>query len=222
MQSSRMRRKICCLILDIGCLKKNITQKPPKCGKGIHGPLFLKRACRSPLKRGSFHGQFLPRRRTRAGVRRASHGSEPVYAPHRKGRVLRLREDRRPRRGGARLPAHHPLGEEVLPSAAGGTARPSTSTENTCDSRPNRRPWTRSSSASTPTTWPPSAAWTTTSPRAIPSGTTSTRRQGAVFVGVSFEPDRFHFSGSVGIDPDDMHGCDVFLTSCSTATWSRS
>jgi formate hydrogenlyase subunit 6/NADH:ubiquinone oxidoreductase subunit I len=38
-----------------------------------------------------------------------------------------------------------------------------------------------------------------------------TRRQGAVFVGVSFEPDDFHFSGSVGIDPDDTTGSDVFL-----------
>ncbi len=39
-----------------------------------------------------------------------------------------------------------------------------------------------------------------------------TRRQGAVFVGVSFEPDTYHFSGSVGIDPYDTTGCDMFLT----------
>lgn len=39
-----------------------------------------------------------------------------------------------------------------------------------------------------------------------------TRRQGAVFVGVSFTPDGFHFSGSVGIDPGDTTGSDVFLT----------
>ena len=39
-----------------------------------------------------------------------------------------------------------------------------------------------------------------------------TRRQNAVFIGVSFEPDKFHFSGSVGIRPEDSTGCDVFLT----------
>ena len=39
-----------------------------------------------------------------------------------------------------------------------------------------------------------------------------TRRQNAIFVGVSFEPDRWHFSGSVGIDSRDPSGCDVFLT----------
>jgi len=39
-----------------------------------------------------------------------------------------------------------------------------------------------------------------------------TRRQDAVFIGVSFEPDDFHFSGSVGIRPDDPTGCDIFLT----------
>ena len=38
-----------------------------------------------------------------------------------------------------------------------------------------------------------------------------TRRQGAVFIGVSFTPDEFHFSSSVGIDPHDPEGCDVFL-----------
>ena len=38
------------------------------------------------------------------------------------------------------------------------------------------------------------------------------RRQGAVFIGVSFEPDSYHFSGSVGIDPYDTNGFDVFLT----------
>jgi sulfhydrogenase subunit beta (sulfur reductase) len=41
-----------------------------------------------------------------------------------------------------------------------------------------------------------------------------TRRQGAVFVGVSFEPDQYHFSGSVGIDPQDPSGSDLFLTRC--------
>lgn len=41
-----------------------------------------------------------------------------------------------------------------------------------------------------------------------------TRRQGAVFVGVSFEPDEYHFCGSVGIDPQDTTGFDVFLTKC--------
>jgi sulfhydrogenase subunit beta (sulfur reductase) len=39
-----------------------------------------------------------------------------------------------------------------------------------------------------------------------------TRRQGARFIGVSYVPDKFHFAGSVGIDPYDMTGCDVFLT----------
>ncbi len=39
-----------------------------------------------------------------------------------------------------------------------------------------------------------------------------TRRQGCLFVGVSYEPDEFHFSGSVGIDPYDMQGFDIFLT----------
>ncbi len=39
-----------------------------------------------------------------------------------------------------------------------------------------------------------------------------TRRQGALFVGVSFEPDEFHFSGSVGIYPQDTTGFDAFLT----------
>ena len=40
------------------------------------------------------------------------------------------------------------------------------------------------------------------------------RREGAVFVGVSFEPDAYHFAGSVGIRPEDGSGCDVFLTKC--------
>lgn len=39
-----------------------------------------------------------------------------------------------------------------------------------------------------------------------------TRRQGALFVGVSYEPDKYHFSGSVGIDPFDSTGFDVFMT----------
>jgi len=39
-----------------------------------------------------------------------------------------------------------------------------------------------------------------------------TRRQGAIFIGVSFVPDASHFSGSVGIRPDDPTGCDIFLT----------
>ncbi|MCP4292573.1 MAG: hypothetical protein GY780_12155 [bacterium] len=39
-----------------------------------------------------------------------------------------------------------------------------------------------------------------------------TRRQGVTFVGVSYEPDKYHFSGSVGIDPFDTAGFDVFLT----------
>jgi len=38
------------------------------------------------------------------------------------------------------------------------------------------------------------------------------RRQGARFIGVSYVPDKFHFAGSVGIDPYDMTGSDVFLT----------
>ncbi len=38
------------------------------------------------------------------------------------------------------------------------------------------------------------------------------RREGARFIGVCFTPDKFHFSGSVGVDPDDAAGCDVFLT----------
>ncbi|MBU0741319.1 4Fe-4S dicluster domain-containing protein [bacterium] len=37
------------------------------------------------------------------------------------------------------------------------------------------------------------------------------RRQEAVFVGVTFTPDLYHFSGSVGIGPDDTTGFDVFL-----------
>lgn len=40
------------------------------------------------------------------------------------------------------------------------------------------------------------------------------RREGAVFVGVSFEPDAHHFSGSVGIGSRDSTGFDVFLTKC--------
>jgi len=39
-----------------------------------------------------------------------------------------------------------------------------------------------------------------------------TRRQDAIFIGVSFTPDKYHFSGSVGIRPEDNLGCDVFLT----------
>jgi formate hydrogenlyase subunit 6/NADH:ubiquinone oxidoreductase subunit I len=39
-----------------------------------------------------------------------------------------------------------------------------------------------------------------------------TRRQGALFVGVSFDPDRWHFSGSLGIEANDSTGSDVFLT----------
>ncbi len=39
-----------------------------------------------------------------------------------------------------------------------------------------------------------------------------TRRQGAIFIGVSFEPDKYHFCGSVGIRPEDSTGCDIFLT----------
>jgi formate hydrogenlyase subunit 6/NADH:ubiquinone oxidoreductase subunit I len=39
-----------------------------------------------------------------------------------------------------------------------------------------------------------------------------TRRQGAIFIGVSFEPDEYHFSGSVGLYPHDSAGCDIFLT----------
>lgn len=39
-----------------------------------------------------------------------------------------------------------------------------------------------------------------------------TRRQGAVFIGVSYDPDAYHFSGSVGIDPQDTVGSDLFLT----------
>ncbi len=38
------------------------------------------------------------------------------------------------------------------------------------------------------------------------------RREEAAFVGVSFEPDAFHFSGSVGIGSRDSSGFDVFLT----------
>jgi sulfhydrogenase subunit beta (sulfur reductase) len=38
------------------------------------------------------------------------------------------------------------------------------------------------------------------------------RREGAVFFGVSFVPDEFHFSGSVGVAPHDPTGCDAFLT----------
>ena len=40
------------------------------------------------------------------------------------------------------------------------------------------------------------------------------RREGAVFIGVGFEPDSFHFAGSVGIRPDDNTGSDIFLTKC--------
>ena len=39
-----------------------------------------------------------------------------------------------------------------------------------------------------------------------------TRRRGAVFIGVDFVPDRYHFSGSVGIRPQDPTGCDIFLS----------
>jgi len=37
------------------------------------------------------------------------------------------------------------------------------------------------------------------------------RREGAVFIGVSFEPDPWHFSGSVGIGSREMRGFDMFL-----------
>ena len=37
------------------------------------------------------------------------------------------------------------------------------------------------------------------------------RREGALFVGVTFAPDQWHFSGSVGINPNDADGFDVFL-----------
>ena len=33
-----------------------------------------------------------------------------------------------------------------------------------------------------------------------------------MFIGVSYEPDQYHFSGSVGIDPQDTRGFDIFLT----------
>jgi len=39
-----------------------------------------------------------------------------------------------------------------------------------------------------------------------------TRREGALFIGVSYEPDQYHFAGSVGIRPEDNAGCDIFLT----------
>ena len=38
-----------------------------------------------------------------------------------------------------------------------------------------------------------------------------TRRTGARFVGISFEPDEFHFSRSVGIRVEEMGGFDLFL-----------
>lgn len=38
------------------------------------------------------------------------------------------------------------------------------------------------------------------------------RRQGAIFIGVSFKPDKYHFSASVGIGPFDMSGFDLFLS----------
>jgi len=38
------------------------------------------------------------------------------------------------------------------------------------------------------------------------------RREGVVWVGVSYEPDEFHFSGSVGIGPLETEGFDVFLS----------
>ena len=37
------------------------------------------------------------------------------------------------------------------------------------------------------------------------------RRENAIFIGVSFTPDEFHFSGSVGIDVHSTKGFDVFL-----------
>ncbi|MBU1699865.1 MAG: 4Fe-4S dicluster domain-containing protein [Candidatus Eisenbacteria bacterium] len=37
------------------------------------------------------------------------------------------------------------------------------------------------------------------------------RRQGTLFIGVSFSPDKFHFSGSLGISPYDTTGFDLFL-----------
>lgn len=39
-----------------------------------------------------------------------------------------------------------------------------------------------------------------------------TRRQEALWIGVSYDPDQFHFAGSVGIDPQDPQGFDLFLT----------
>lgn len=38
-----------------------------------------------------------------------------------------------------------------------------------------------------------------------------TRRDGALFVGVSFEPDAWHFSGSVGVASREKNGFDLFL-----------
>ena len=43
-----------------------------------------------------------------------------------------------------------------------------------------------------------------------------TRRQGAIFVGVSYEPDNFHFAGSVGINPHSSTGFDLFLHKTDT------
>lgn len=37
------------------------------------------------------------------------------------------------------------------------------------------------------------------------------RRQDAIFIGISFEPDEYHFSRSVGIRVEEMEGFDLFL-----------
>ncbi len=43
-----------------------------------------------------------------------------------------------------------------------------------------------------------------------------TRRENSVFIGVSYEPDKFHFSESVGIAPNDTSGFDLFLHKTNT------
>ncbi len=46
----------------------------------------------------------------------------------------------------------------------------------------------------------------------VPDPTYLAKREDAVFIGVNYEPDEFHFSDSVGIPPSFREGFDAFLT----------
>ncbi len=52
--------------------------------------------------------------------------------------------------------------------------------------------------------------------KGIPEKNYLQRRQDAIFVGVSFSPDKFHFSESVDIEANDTDGFDIFLHKIDT------